>query len=41
MDPRALEIVAAWGFESGCAMTGDARTAMPMAVTMTFKLVFI
>jgi hypothetical protein len=41
MDPRAFEIVAACGFDSGCAITGDARTAMPMAVSTTFKLVFI
>jgi hypothetical protein len=40
-DPRALEIADRCGFDSGCAMTGDAKTAMPAAATITFKLVFI
>jgi hypothetical protein len=41
-DPRAFEMLAETReFEVVCAMTGEARTAMPMAVMITFRLVFI
>jgi hypothetical protein len=42
-EPRAFETLACseCEFAPFCAMTGEARTAMPMAVMITFKLIFI
>jgi hypothetical protein len=38
---RATDPCALWGCDADCAMTGDARTAMPSAARITFRFVLI